>query len=50
MIWTAIFTDRSHLVFSTGLNCHKEARKWVSQQTDKNLFALMKGSHEHFYF
>lgn len=50
MIWTAIFTDRSHLVFSTGLNCQKEAKDYLTRQTDKELFALMKGSHEHFYF
>ena len=50
MIWTAIFTDKSHLVFSTQLNCEKQAKEYLNQNTDKLLFTLIKGSHHNFYF
>jgi len=51
MIWTAVFTDKSHLVFSTASNNLHEAMSYLRHTTTQKLFVLMKGNHSNkFYF
>ena len=50
MIWTAIFTDHTVKVFSTGYNCTKEAMDYASKICASPLFALIKGNHSEVEF
>ena len=50
MIWTAIFTDRTVKVFSTGYNCANEAKEYAREICASPLFALIKGNHSEVEF